>query len=214
MNRVDHTFEILNKIIPYLRNFSDIRTIVNQTGLECDDIEDGIDYILNHGMILDNARDKWLDRYGIIVGATREEIIIDPNSFQLNVADKLNVGYLPLLKNNGGTVPITLGDAQYLVKIKAQIGKNNTSTLREQIITIVKLITNATQVLISKPQNHYIDIDLIGNAIIYKINTFDNIESILDGTAKLRYIRILENNPFMFNTIDNLNTKYLLTRSA
>lgn len=182
MKYKDYKVEILKYIIPYFRNNTDIKNILIAIGMRFNQLQDIIVELLD-SLTISKAQGFLLDNIGREVGTTRDDV--DYTSyFCLNVAH-INVSkrFYFLASQLNPDVTISLEDTEFIQKIMAVIAGNMSSGTRNENLNIIKLITNADNVIIDKVGTCELDIYITGENIIYTNNTLSYIERILaDGT--------------------------------
>lgn len=181
MKILNYQIEALKYIIPYLRTNEDIVCILKTIGERFNNLQAAINYLLN-SLNIREARGVWLDYIGTEVGAQRDEMDFGDyfcvNRLHVNTA-KL---FYFLTSNANPQSPLTLTDAEFIQKIFAYIGANSSCGTRNEIIAIVKTITNAEKVIVTKIGRCVLKINLIGKGLILTKNTVTYIQQILgDG---------------------------------
>lgn len=182
MKYLDYKIEVLNYVIPYFRGNTDVKNILLAIGEKFNEFQDVIVYLLNT-LTIKNAQGIWLDDIGKEVGTTRDEVDFG-NYFCVNMPH-VNVEkmFYFLSSNLDPTQKLSLKDSEFIQKIMAVIGGNLSSGTRNENLNIIKMITNAENVIIVKNSKCNLDVFLTGSDIIYTKNTLSYIESILaDGT--------------------------------
>lgn len=189
MNLLNYQTESLKYIIPYLRYNEDIKTILQAIGSRFTNLQDAVNYLVSSLSIRD-ARGVWLDYAGAEVGAQRDEMDFGDyfcvNREHLNVPKRfyfLTSGLYP-------ESPLSLNDAEFMQKIFAYIGANSSCGTRNEIIDIVKTITNADSVIVTKTARCVLKIHLIGEALVLTQNTVTYIQQILGDGIYLEEITL------------------------
>lgn len=187
----DYKVEILKYIISYFRPNEDIKNILIGVGTRFNELQDIIVTLLD-ALTISKARGFLLDYIGTEVGTTRDEVDFG-NYFCVNLPH-VNVSkmFYFLSSDLDPTSKITLEDAEFIQKIMAVIGGNLSSGTRNENLNIIKMITNAADVIIDKVDTCQLDIYLIGDNITYTSNTLKYIESILADGVFLNEVHINE----------------------
>lgn len=189
MKTLDYKIKALEYILPYFRENEDIVEVLRAIGARFNGLQTAILYYLNSQNLRD-ARGIWLDRYGAEVGASRDELDFGNyfcvNRPHINVAKRF---YFTTTKENPLT-PLTLDDAEYIQKILAYIFGNRSSGTWNEIIDITQTITNAEQVILTRPKRAVLKIDLNGNNIILTRNTVIYIQNITSDGIYIEEINL------------------------
>lgn len=189
MNLLNYQTESLKYIIPYLRYNEDIKTILQAIGSRFTNLQDAVNYLVSSLSIRD-ARGVWLDYAGAEVGAQRDEMDFGDyfcvNREQLNVPKR----FYFLTSGLNPESPLSLNDAEFMQKIFAYIGANSSCGTRNEIIDIVKTITNADSVIVTKTARCVLKIHLIGEALVLTQNTVTYIQQILGDGIYLEEITL------------------------
>lgn len=189
MQLLNYQIEALKYCLPYLRQNTDIITVLKEIGARFNNLQDVVIYLLTILKIKD-ARGVWLDYIGKEVGADRDEVSFG-NYFCVNLPH-VNVPKLFyfLVSSSNPLVPVTLDDATFIQKIFAYIGSNNSSATHNELITIIKILTGAETVQIIKISTCTIKINIIGENIILTNNTIDYIQNIIGSGIYLQEVTI------------------------
>lgn len=186
----NYKVEILKYIIPYLRQNGDIKNILLAVGLRFNALQDIIVELLDN-LTISKSYGFLLDNIGREVGTTRDEVDVGDyfcvNSQHLNVEKRF---YFMASDLNPETV-VTLKDQEFIQKIMAVIGGNVSSGTRNENLNIIKMITNANNVIIKKVDKCLLNIYLTGN-ITYTKNTLNYIQHILGNGIILNEVYINE----------------------
>lgn len=189
MNLLNYQTESLKYIIPYLRYNEDIKTILQAIGSRFTNLQDAVNYLVSSLSIRD-ARGVWLDYAGAEVGAQRDEMDFGDyfcvNREHLNVPKR----FYFLTSGLNPESPLSLNDAEFMQKIFAYIGANSSCGTRNEIIDIVKTITNADSVIVTKTARCVLKIHLIGEALVLTQNTVTYIQQILGDGIYLEEITL------------------------
>lgn len=183
MRSFDYKVEALKYILPYFRQNEDIVEILRAIGNRFNNLQSAILYILKSQNLRD-ARGIWLDNYGKEVGASRDELDFGNyfcvNRLHINVPKRF---YFTSTKENPLS-PLTLQDAEFIQKILAYVFGNKSSATWNEIIDIVKTITSADKVILTKKAKCILDINIIGEKIVLTRNTVTYIKNVVaDGVA-------------------------------
>lgn len=154
MQILDYQIEALKYALPYIRANEDLAIVLKAIGERFNNLQTAIVYLLNT-LDIRKARGIWLDYAGSEVGAQRDEMDFGNyfcvNRLHVNVEKRfyfLSSGLDP-------ETPLSLNDAEFIQKIFAYIGANSSCGTRNEIIEIVKTITNAENVIVEKPPVAY-----------------------------------------------------------
>lgn len=188
MKLYDYKNKGLEYIISYFRTNKDIVNILQTIGQRYEELQNILQQLLTN-LNISKARGKRLDYIGAEVGASRDESDFGEyfciNRLHLNVPK-------PFYFITSGLDPkstLSLSDAEYIQKIYAYIGTNSSSGSLEELISIIKKITNADTVLINKNENQGISIDIKGDGLIMTKNTINYIQNILGDGIYLEEIK-------------------------
>ena len=189
MQILDYQIEALKYALPYLRANEDIATVLKAIGLRFTNLQTSITYLLNT-LDIRKARGVWLDYAGAEVGAQRDEMDFGDyfcvNRMHINVKKR----FYFLLSGLDPETPLSLGDAEFIQKIFAYIGANSSCGTRNEIIEIVKTITNAESVVVNKIARCVLRINLTGSALVITQNTVDYIQQIIGDGIYLEEITL------------------------
>lgn len=174
-------------LLPYLRQNKDISTIVKIIAKRFAAIQDVITVLLNM-LSIQNARDNWLDLIGKELNAKRDEIDFGDyfctGKLHINSEQK----FYFLSSKEDPRKPITLQDFEFVSKILAYVGANSSFGTIEEILSIIKRISNADKVYITKDLNGNLKINICGNRLILTRNTINYIKQNLGNGTKLKEI--------------------------
>ena len=152
-------------------------------------IQNAVDFLTN-ALNVDKASGVFLDYIGWLVGTTRTSFSISGffcvNSNDINVEKQF---YFPTeTKLEQGS----LVDVIFRQRIKAKIGYNISKGTREDNLYIIKNLTNADKVVITKAGYKKLDVHLYGNNIVLSgVNSLrQDIEQILGLTIGLNNLEI------------------------
>ncbi len=187
----DYKVEVLKYLISYFRQNDDIKNILLAIGLRFNELQDVIVQLLD-SLTISKARGFLLDNIGTEIGTTRDEIDYG-DYFCVNVPH-LNVEkrFYFLASNLDPNQKVSLKDAEFIQKIMAVIGGNLSSGTRNENLNIIKMITNAENVIIKKVGTCQLDLYLNGPDITYTKNTFEYISNILTDGVFLNEVHINE----------------------
>lgn len=173
--------------ISQLRTNKDYLILCKCIGNQFDNLQKVSQYMLDCCDI-DNAEGVWLDYLGWLVGTTREYFNI-ARFFSVN-SDDVNVEKYFWFANQTIGQIASLSDELFKKRIHAKIGYNITKGTRNDNIYIIKNMTNANKVVITKPQPMVLDITLIGDGIIETNTLLDDVESILGTGVGIGHLKI------------------------
>jgi hypothetical protein len=187
----DYKVEVLKYLISYFRQNEDIKNILLAIGLRFNELQDVIVQLLD-SLTISKARGFLLDNIGTEVGTTRDEIDYG-DYFCVNVPH-LNVEkrFYFLASKIDPNKKVTLKDAEFIQKIMAVIGSNLSSGTRNENLNIIKMITNAENVIIKKVGTCELDVHLMGSNLTYTRNTLKYIQDILIDGVFLKEVYINE----------------------
>lgn len=183
MQLYDYKIQALKYCLPYLRQNKDIKTVLTTIGDRYNQLQAVFLYLLDT-LKIDNARGVWLDYIGKEVGAVRSDT--DYGDYFCVNAEHINVPKL-FYNSTSAISPentISLADEDFITKIQAYILANISCGTRNQNIRVIKMITRADEVIITKTDTCTLSVNLIGDAskIILTQNTVNFIRHIIaDG---------------------------------
>ena len=181
MKSINYQIETLKYILGYFRQNKDVVNFLKQLTLRGNSVRDGILTLLKSYKI-QQARGVFLDYIGAEVGTKRDETDLS-NYFCVNLfhVNENKLFYFLTTGNNPGT-PIILEDAEFMQKIFACIGTNTSSGNFEETISLIKTITNADNIQITKGEQDGIKINISGSNSVLTGNTVNYIRNVLgDG---------------------------------
>lgn len=189
MKIIDYKVQALKFILPYFRTNKDIVAILNAIASRFNLLQNVVKD-LRESLYIKNARGVWLDYIGDEVGAQRDEADFG-NYFCVN-RDHINVEKQFYFLSSGldPKSPLTLSDAEFIQKIYAYIGANSSSGSIEEILEIIKTITNANDIKVTISADFVLKINLIGDGLIMTRNTINYIQQILGDGIYLEEIQI------------------------
>ena len=181
MRLFDYEKQALKYCLPYLRCNEDVKVVLQAIGNR--------NNLLNSLRIAD-ARGIWLDYIGAEVGALRDDISYG-NYFCVN-EEHINVEKQFYFTSSGeqAGIAITLSDEGFINKIYAYIASNTSSATRNELINVVKFLTGADNVLITKTDTCTLSINLIGQDITLTQNLVNYIRRCLGDGIYLEEITI------------------------
>lgn len=189
MKTLDYQIEALKYVIPYFRTNEDIVAVLKAIGLRFNNLQAAIVYLLDT-LDIRKARGVWLDYAGAEVGAQRDEMDFGDyfcvNRPHINVQKR----FYFLTSGVDPETPLSLTDAEFIQKIFAYIGANSSCGTRNEIIDIVKTITNADTVIVTKTARCTLKISISGGSLIMTQNTVDYIQQIIGDGIYLEGIDI------------------------
>ena len=171
MQLFDYKVQALKYCLPYLRTNKDVCTVLKAIGERYNVVQAVILYLLNT-LRIEDARGVWLDYIGREVGALRDDA--DYSDYFCTNVDDINrekLFYFISGNNTTDNNTASLNDADFIKKIQAYIASNTSSGTRNEIINIVKFLTGATSVIITKTDTCTLSINLIGDDITSAILT-------------------------------------------
>lgn len=182
MKTIKYDKEILNCVIPYMRNNEDLVYLLKIIGERFLKLQKVIEYLLSSYNIR-MAKGQFLDFAGMEVDATRDEADMDSficvNSPDINVEKRfyfLSSGLNPIQI-------ISLSDNEYLSKILAKISMNMAQPNIMNVIDIVKAVTNADDVLVIPDDNASLKIIITGEQLFLTANTVNYIKQFILGNG-------------------------------
>ena len=181
MQSINYQVETLKYILGYFRQNKDAVNFLKQLAVRGNSIGDAILTLLKSYEIR-QARGVFLDYIGAEVGTKRDETNFS-NYFCVNLhhinTDKL---FYFLTSGSDPRTPIILEDAEFMQKIFAYIGTNTSSGNFEETLSIIKIITNADNIQITKGEQDGIKINILGSNSVLTENTVNYIKKVLgDG---------------------------------
>ncbi len=189
MKILDYQIEALKYVLPYLRANEDVAVVLKAIGDRFNNLQTAIVYLLDT-LDIRKARGTWLDYAGAEVGAQRDEMDFGDyfcvNRLHINVAKR----FYFLTSGLDPETPLSLNDAEFIQKIFAYIGANSSCGTRNEIIDIVKTITNAQKVIVQKTGRCVLKIDLTGDSLIITQNTVNYIQQIIGDGIYLEEITL------------------------
>lgn len=185
----DYKIETLKYVLPYLRTNEDVVTILKTIGKTFNNLQEAVIYLLKSLNIKD-ARGVWLDYIGSEIGAQRDEMDYG-NYFCVN---RLHINEEKLFYFLSSGVdpqsPLSLDDAEFIQKILAYIGANKSCGTRNELIDIIKTITNADKVIITNKARCVLSVTLHGEGMILTQNTINYIQNIVTDGVYIKEIKI------------------------
>lgn len=162
MRLFEYKEQALKYCLPYLRTNKDVCTVLKAIGERYNVVQATILYLLNSLRIAD-ARGVWLDYIGREVGALRDDA--DYSDYFCTNVDDVNREKLFYFTTGSGLDNTTssLSDDAFIKKIQAYIASNTSCGTRNEIINIIKFLTGATSVIITKTATCTLYINIIGD---------------------------------------------------
>ena len=183
MQLYDYKIQALKYCLPYLRQNRDVKTVLKAIGDRYNQLQAVFLYLLDT-LKINNARGVWLDYIGKEVGAVRSDT--DYGDYFCVNAEHINVPKL-FYNSTSAISPentISLADEDFITKIQAYILANISCGTRNQNIRVIKTITGADEVIITKTDTCTLSVNLIGDSskITLTQNTVNFIRHIIaDG---------------------------------
>ena len=191
MQLFNYEVQALKYCLPYLRCNKDVVTVLKAIGHRYNLMQATILYLLD-SLRISEARGLWLDYIGAEVGALRDDV--DFGDYFCANAEHVNEDKRFWFTNSGENPErqITLSDAEFINKIYAYIASDTSAGTRNEIINIVKFLTGASEVHITKTDTCILSINLIGDASTIRLtaNIVNYIRSILASGVYLEEITI------------------------
>lgn len=191
MQLYNYEVQALRYCLPYLRCNKDVVTILKAIGNRFNKLQAVILYLLN-SLQISKARGIWLDLIGVEVGALREDV--DYGDYFCANAEHVNVEKRFWFTNSTDDPlrQISLSDAEFINKIYAYIASDTSSATQNEIINIVKFLTGAENVIVTKTATCVISINLIGDADVIRLtpNIVNYIRTTLASGVYLEEITI------------------------
>lgn len=185
----DYYLKMQEYSISQLRLNKDYLILCKCIGEDFNNIQKTCAYLLNMRNI-DKAEGIWLDYLGWLVGTTRTYFDIT-KFFSVNSLEVNKPVYI-YFKSQSISGQSNLNDELFRRRIYARIGFITTKGTREDNIFIIKNMTNAEKVVITKPNAMTLNIKLIGNNIIETNTIREDIENILAPGVGLNQLEISE----------------------
>lgn len=152
-------------------------------------IQNAVDFLTN-ALNVDKASGVFLDYIGWLVGTTRVAFNMG-DFFCVNSAD-INVQKYFYFPSSTKWLQGQLSDVLFRQRIKAKIGYNISNGTREENLYIIKNLTNADRVVITKAVYKKLNVHLFGEDIIFSsVNSLkDDIQNIFGLTIGLNNLEI------------------------
>lgn len=162
MRLFEYKEQALKYCLPYLRTNKDVCTVLKAIGERYNVVQATILYLLN-SLRIEDARGVWLDYIGREVGALRDDV--DYSDYFCANVDDVNREKLFYFTTGSGLDNTTssLSDDDFIKKIHAYIASNTSCASRNEIINIIKFLTGATSVIITKTATCTLAINIIGD---------------------------------------------------
>ena len=141
--------------------------------------------------VIDRAEGEILDFIGYLFGVYRTFFDIS-KYFCVNAEDINKEKYFYFEKGAGNTVLTQggLSDLEMRQRIKAAIARLYSRFTRNDNIRVIKFLTFAEKVIITKPGKNQLIVALIGDGLFITDKTFDEIESVLGDGVSLEHLTI------------------------
>lgn len=190
MIKIDYHAKIQKYVLSQFRNKDGFREMLKGISFLFEDLQTKSFELLNWSSI-DKAEGELLDFIGYLFGVYREYFNIS-NYFCVN-ADDINREKYFFFENAGigSNIPQgSLTDRDLRQRIKAKIAQLYSSFTRNENISIIKNMTFAEHVYITKVDTMTLDIDLVGNNLFLTDRTKQEIEDVLGDGVSLRTLTI------------------------
>ena len=171
MQLFEYKEQALKYCLPYLRANKDVAAVLKAIGERYNLIQAVVLYLLN-SLRIEDARGVWLDYIGREVGALRDDTDYS-DYFCANAEDVNEDKLFWFTTGSSGQAgqTVSLNDADFIKKIQAYIASNKSSGTRNEIINIVKFLTNAESVIVTKSDTCTLKINIVGEDLTSSILT-------------------------------------------
>lgn len=185
----NYEISALKYLLPYFRTQTPIKNLIQSIGRTFEHLAMSLTY-LRSTLDISTARGVWLDKIGREVGAQRDEKEYG-NYFCIN-RQHINTEKMFYFTNSGidPYSPINLEDAEFVQKIRAYIGANNSGSSVNELVKIIKTITNAEKVIITHPSSRALSIEIISQNAIQTENTTNYIQNIVATGVNITVLTI------------------------
>ena len=155
----------LRYLLPYLRQNEDIATLIKLFASRFTNLQNIVN-TLQTILSIKDARGIWLDYIGKEVGASRSET--DYGNYFCVGALHINTSkqFYFLTSQENPDQPVNLQDFDFIGKIMAYIGANTSFAAIEEVLSIIKRISNANTVHIEKTGNCSLKLNLYGSRLL------------------------------------------------
>ena len=205
---LDYKKRAINMLIPYLLEFPQIVSIVEQGADRYQEIEKVL-WELVGNLSIDNSRGYFLQQK--VDNSVTNIIYTDvaPDAFQYGSDNPelqgYGAGHYYSQANYVSGTNLSVSDAKLIRGIKSKIIRNNFDGTIESFIGAMKLLFNAESVEISESYPLAVTLLLKGSKLeISTSGTYDSIKALLAGGVKLQNV-YLDNNTFPVLRYDNVN---------
>lgn len=205
---LDYKKRAINMLIPYLLEFPQIVSIVEQGANRYQEIEKVL-WELVGNLNIDNSRGYFLQQK--VDNSVTNIIYTDvaPDAFQYGSDNPelqgYGAGHYYSQANYVSGTNLSVSDAKLIRGIKSKIIRNNFDGTIESFIEAMKLLFNAESVEISESYPLAVTLLLKGSKLeISTSGTYDSIKALLAGGVKLQNV-YLDNNTFPVLRYDNVN---------
>lgn len=205
---LDYKKRAINMLIPYLLEFPQIVSIVEQGADRYQEIEKVL-WELVGNLNIDNSRGYFLQQK--VDNSVTNLIYTDvaPDAFQYGSDNPemqgYGAGHYYSQANYVSGTNLSVSDAKLIRGIKSKIIRNNFDGTIESFIEAMKLLFNAESVEISEAYPLAVTLLLKGSKLeVSTSGTYDSIKALLAGGVKLQNV-YLDNNTFPVLRYDNVN---------
>lgn len=199
---LDYKQRAINMIIPYLLEFPQITSIVEQDAERYQDIEKVIWQLATY-LKLNDSRGIWLDQKvaNSVTNIIYTDVAEDAFTYGTDNPQMQGYGaghYYSQADYISGT-NLTVSESKLIRGVKSKIIRNNFDGTIESFISAIKLLFNAEQVFIYESYPLSVSLMMKGsNLEISTSGTYDTIKSLIAGGVKLNYI-YADNNDSSLN---------------
>lgn len=205
---LDYKKRAINMLIPYLLEFPQIVSIVEQGADRYQEIEKVL-WELVDNLNIDNSRGYFLQQK--VDNSVTNLIYTDvaPDAFQYGSDNPelqgYGAGHYYSQANYVSGTNLSISEAKLIRGIKSKIIRNNFDGTIESFIEAMKLLFNAESVEISESYPLAVTLLLKGSELeVSTSGTYDSIKALLAGGVKLQNV-YLDNNTFPVLRYDNVN---------
>lgn len=205
---LDYKKRAINMLIPYLLEFPQIVSIVEQGADRYQEIEKAL-WELVGNLNIDNSRGYFLQQK--VDNSVTNIIYTDvaPDAFQYGSDNPelqgYGAGHYYSQANYVSGTNLSISEAKLIRGIKSKIIRNNFDGTIESFIEAMKLLFNAESVEISESYPLAVTLLLKGSELeVSTSGTYDSIKALLAGGVKLQNV-YLDNNTFPVLRYDNVN---------
>lgn len=190
MKKINYHGNIQKYVLSQFRNMAGYKEMLKGISVLFEELQTKSLELLNWS-IIDKAEGEMLDYIGYLFGVYREYFNIR-NYFCVN-ADDVNREKYFFFENAkiGNNIPQgSLVDRDLRQRIKARIAQLYSTFTRNENIAIIKKMTFAEHVYITKVGTMSVDIELIGSDLFITNKTKEEIESVLGDGVSLETLYI------------------------